>query len=134
LNQAFAGTDDEFYRLTGAGSTKFFEGTKRVADDFVESLSGVRECGGAMAAFEQFHTEIALKFLELAAELALSIRIIACGGGNSACGDYFSKRFQTFEREAGLSEEIFEHDRGVMMVVFSAINKAMKFLFNQRID
>lgn len=84
LNQAFAGADNEFYRLAGTGAAKFFEGAERVADDFIESLAGICECSGAMAALEQLDAEIALEFLELAAELALAVRVIARGCGDAA--------------------------------------------------
>jgi len=84
----------------------------------------------ALSALEQFNAEITLQFLELPAELALSVRVVTRRGCDAAGGNNLAKRFQPFERKSRLSEQIVEHDWTVILVAFSAINKREKTGFN----
>src|SRR5262249_37838356 len=113
----------QFDRLPGAGKAKFFQSAECVADDFVQPLACIGQFGGAVSALEQFCSEIMFQFFELAAELALPIRIISRGSGDAPSGYNLTERFQSFQRQTGLCEEIFEHDCKVMLVVFCTVNK-----------
>ena len=123
LDQTLARADYDLHRLPGASAAEFFQCPERVTDDFIKPLAGVGQFDRAATALEQLDPEVTLQFLELATELALPVRVVSGRRSNSAGGHDLSKRFQTFQRETGLREEILEHDAAVMVVVFSTINK-----------
>ena len=73
LNEALAGADDQFHRLSGARHAKFIQRAQGVANNFVQALSGICKFDRAVTALEQFDTEVFFQFLKLAAELALTV-------------------------------------------------------------
>src|SRR5258707_6446357 len=98
LDETFAGADAQFDRLARTREPKFLQRGERLADDFIEPLSGISEFHRTMPSFEQFDAKVFFQFLELTTVLALPVRVSAGGCRDASGRDNFPEGFQPLQR------------------------------------